>query len=70
MRTDSVARPASHFVATGLEVVPVEFAKQIEKELEKSLQIIREHEETIKNLKEQYDAAAIMLNDFDPQSLL
>jgi hypothetical protein len=70
MRSEAVARPASHFVTAGLEVVPAEFAKQLEKELEKALQVIREHEDTIKGLKQQCDAATIMLSDFDPQNLL
>ena len=70
MRTDAVARPASHYTAAGFEVVPVEFAKHLERELEKAFQIIKNQDETIKNLKDQYDAATIMLKDFDPQSLL
>lgn len=70
MRTDAVARPADHYAKAGFEVVPVEFAKHLENELEKAYQIIKTQDETIKSLKEQYDAAAIMLNDFDPQSLL
>jgi hypothetical protein len=70
MRTDSVARPSSHFNQISIEVVPADFARQLERELETALQVISKQEEKIKDLKQQYDAASIMLNDFDPQSLL
>lgn len=70
MRINEIARPASHFAAADIDVVPVNFAKQLELELEEALKTIKQKDEVIKMLKEQYDAATIMLSDFDPQSLL
>lgn len=70
MKTDVVSRPSSHYKDHSIEVVPAEFAKQLEIELERALKIIANHEQTIRELKEQYDAARIMLNDFDPRSLI